>query len=84
MNKNAGAVIGFIAGVPVSYYFQSESLRMKLSLPKYVQALPELLEKYPGDVLPPLVIACAVLAIGGFFAGKAMSKPDQAKSESGA
>ena len=74
MDQNARAVIGLLIGlaigVPASYYLQSGMIRSKMSLGAYLTHLPELLQNYGGDVVPPLLLSCAVLAAVGWFLGK--------------
>jgi hypothetical protein len=65
-----GLIAGLIIGVPASYFLQSGMLRAKLSLGAYLNHLPELLSKSGGDVFPPLLISCAVLAVLGWFVGR--------------
>lgn len=76
MNKNTiiGAFLGLLAGVPASYLVQAEQLRAKVSFVNYFKHLPELVERYPGDVLPPLIVACAVLGIIGGVVGRASGR----------
>ena len=69
-NAFLGFVIGLFLGIPASYFLQSGVVRAKLSLGSYVGHLPELLTKYPGDMLPPVLISCAVLGFAGWFVGR--------------
>ena len=70
-----GLVVGLLIGVPASYYLQSGMLRAKVSLGAYVTHLPELLSRYGGDVFPPLLLSCAVLAVLGWFVGRKTGSP---------
>ena len=73
-NRNAtGLVIGLAIGLPASYFLQSGIIRAKLSLGAYLVHLPELMSKYPGDILPPVIISCVVLGVTGWFVGRRMS-----------
>jgi hypothetical protein len=67
-----GLIFGAILGVPASYFIQSGAVRAKMSLTAYLTNLPDLLAKYPGDMLPPVLISCAVFAVGGWLLGRKM------------
>lgn len=68
-NAFLGFLAGVILGVPASYFMQSGVVRAKLSLGAYIGHLPELVSKYPQDMLPPVLISCAVLGIAGWLVG---------------
>ena len=76
---NLFAVIGFILGVPVSYYFQSELIRAKLTLPEYLTKLPNAIcniiqepDKEGFRFILTILISCVVLAIIGKALGRAI------------
>jgi len=79
MNKDQNAVVGLLVGMmlgaPVSYFLQSGLVRAKMSLGSYLGHLPQLLAKYPQDMLPPVVISCAILGVAGWFIGRKMGRP---------
>ncbi len=70
-----GFVAGLIVGVPASYFLQSGMLRAKLSLGAYITHLPELLSNSGGDLLPPLLLSCAVLGGLGWVVGRRGGSP---------
>ena len=65
------ALLGGVIGIPVSYWFQPELLRQKMSLGKYLASLPDLLEQKRGsmsmisssDVFANIVISCVLCAL---------------------
>ena len=76
-----GGIIGFILGIPISYYFQPGIIRVKLTCGDYVSRLPDMIGnilKQPDDlgikILLTLVITCIVTAAIGGLIGKAIAK----------
>lgn len=69
-NGIVGLFVGFLLGVPVSYFFQSEMIRAKLTLGSYLGHLPQLLSNYPKDMIPPVLLSCAVLGFIGWLVGR--------------
>jgi hypothetical protein len=66
------ALVGFLAGIPISYFFQGEMVK-KLSLVQYVKALPQMLGDitkpkawdFLGDYVLTLLFTCVVCAFLG-------------------
>ncbi len=71
-----GLVVGAILGYPVSYYFQPGVLRAKLSLGAYIAKASEVLgdKDLRSAVILGFVVAIAVCAGVGFFAGRSMDQ----------
>ena len=73
--------IGFLLGIPLSYFFQPGLIRAKFTCGEYITNLPQLLEgilKNPDDlgiqILLTLVITCAVTSIIFAVIGHAIAK----------
>lgn len=79
-NVGRCTTFGFIAGVmlgyPVSYYFQSSTLRAKLSLGEYLSKASEIVgtKDLQSSVVLGFVVAIAVCVAAGFFVGKSMDQ----------
>ena len=76
-----GGIVGFVLGIPISYFFQPGIIRTKLTCGEYITRLPEMIAdtlKNPDDlgikVLLTLVITCVVLSVIGWLIGKAVGK----------
>ena len=74
-------IVGFILGVPISYYFQPGIIRVKFTCGQYVSNLPDMIRgilKHPDDVgiqvLVTLVLSCVVLSVIGGLIGRAINK----------
>jgi hypothetical protein len=79
------AFIGFLSGIPLSYFFQSPLLKKAMSLFGYVIRIPQILFEFlfvsrtpdeqilvgflVGDVVGVLVTVCIICALIGGFAG---------------
>lgn len=68
-------LIGFLAGIPLSYLFQNGLVRNKLSLGDYIAKLPDIIGA-AGDrndmagIVVTLVVTCVIFAIVGFGVSK--------------
>ena len=78
MNANKpllGAFIGAIVGLPVSYYFQSELIRAKVSLPQYLEAVfTEWNELGQYDAQSPVIFGIVLCAIIGGVVGAILGR----------
>jgi len=83
-NKIIGGVVGFAAGVPMSYHFQPDIIRAKLNWGQYLQKLPELLGDgdVGGEVFFKLLISVAIFSIIGFFVGYVIDSSKAKRKES--
>ncbi len=65
------AFIGALLGIPLSYYFQPEIVRAKLSLSEYLTHLPEIVTDESGAYIAPVIltvlISAMVLGVVGMF-----------------
>jgi hypothetical protein len=69
---------GFVLGIPISYWFQSEYIRRKASLLQYLQELPKLLDDLDSrgnqEVFMNVVLSCLVCSVIGGFIGLLLDK----------
>lgn len=68
----SGAVIGMLVGIPLSYYFQPDMVRMKVSLVKYVVNIKEMLGY--SDVAPTILVTVTITGIIGFIIQRKRNK----------
>lgn len=85
MNKTWGfSILGAILGVPLSYYFQPDAVQAKLTLPKYIQELPEIMKSENPDIIAPVVLSvflCTLIfGIIGYFMDKNTNRAPEAAS----
>ncbi len=66
--------IGFLIGIPLSYFFQAEKLRAMLSLPQYLAKLPEMLSgQNSKEFVSPVVLTCIITTTLFAFIGNSMN-----------
>ena len=56
-----GVILGLIAGVPLSYYFQNEAVRQKFTLGGYLKRIVDVVKD--DQCRNPVIIACVVCAV---------------------
>lgn len=57
------ALVGFILGLPLSYFFQSDFIRSKFSIGEYIGAFPRLLTSGDSNLIIPIAISCVICAV---------------------
>ncbi|HEX7681632.1 MAG TPA: hypothetical protein VF713_26150 [Thermoanaerobaculia bacterium] len=64
-----GLVVGFLAGYPLSYFFQSRALQAKLSLGQYIQNFDKILgdSSLVGTVILGFIVSIGVCGLVGFL-----------------
>lgn len=67
MRKALFTIFGAIIGLPMSYYFQSEMLRAKVSLASYIEHL-DRMTKYEG-VAGNILFSIVIFSVVGFLIG---------------
>lgn len=73
------ALIGLVLGVPLSYYFQPDVIKSKLSLTQYLGHLPEILRDSSGDYVFPVILSCVLTALAGGIVGYFMDQAAKPK-----
>ncbi len=70
-----GAVAGVLVGYPVSYYFQADAVKALYSGSEYIQRIRAVIgdDAAKGTAIGVTVAMLLVLAIAGFFVGRAMN-----------
>ena len=72
--------LGFLVGLPMSYFFQVPLIRQKVSWGGYITHLPDIFKEIfqgrpgAGDVLSPIIMTCLVCAAIFAFIGYTMDK----------
>ena len=72
-------IIGAILGLPLSYYFQPEMVRQKMSLLDYTTKLNEVFEQK--DLIGNVILGVVILAVIGFVVGYFMDKNETQKAD---
>lgn len=62
-------IVGAFFGLPVSYYFQPEVVRAKVSLSQYVESLPEIFSDSSGQFTGPVILSIVICTIAGAIIG---------------
>lgn len=70
-------IIGFLLGIPLSYFFQPEKLRAYYSITKYLAELPNLIASKQGDFLSPILITCVITTVLGVIVGIFIRQKDK-------
>lgn len=67
--------IGLLLGLPVSYFFQAEKIRVVYSLPQYLSKLPDMFSSHnTGDFATPIVVSCIITTVIGALIGNYSDK----------
>ena len=80
MKKILFSVIGAILGIPLSYYFQSDVVKVKVGgFSGYIQHLDEILKSK--DLNGNVILSVLVFAIVGGVIGHYMDKNEKSKAD---
>jgi len=80
MKKTLFTIIGAILGLPLSYYFQPEIVRVKIGgISGYIKHFDKILEA--DDLIGNVVIGVVVFAVVGFVIGYFMDKNASPKTD---
>jgi len=67
-------IIGFLLGIPLSYFFQAEKIRAVYSLPQYLIKLPEILSSKNTELFVPVILTCIISTVIFALIGNAIRK----------
>lgn len=73
-------IIGLLLGIPISYWFQVERLRSKISLVEYIKEIPSFFTNYNADYsefADNVLLSCIIFAVIFGFIGSLLEKPKQ-------
>ena len=78
MNKKTIlGIVGFLMGLPLSYFFQPEKLRAVYSVTDYLGSLPDLLSSDKGDFASPIIITCIITTAIGILIGYFLDQAEE-------